>query len=103
MVLGIWPPAPCRSSFNSLAAPRRDLLLSNRAADTSQRCRQGNRRTSDAVALMKRPRTPATLLPAVRRAHADPGVPDLLIVDLWIVDHNIQSQPLHRQSPDRRQ
>ena len=42
-------------------------------------------------------------LAAVRSSNADPGVPDLLIVDLRIIDHDIQTQSLHRQSADRRQ
>src|SRR5262249_3997159 len=39
-------------------------------------------------------------LSAVGSADADPGVALLLIVDLRIVDHHIETQPLHRQSAD---
>ena len=42
-------------------------------------------------------------LSTVRSPNADPCVADLLIVHLRIVDHDIQSQSLHRQPADRGQ
>ena len=42
-------------------------------------------------------------LSTVRGPNADPCVADLLIVHLRIVDHDIQSQSLHRQPADRGQ
>src|SRR5689334_6996948 len=51
----------------------------------------------------KPPNPQRACLSAVRGPDPDPGVPDLLIMHLRIVDHHIQSQVLHRQSADCRQ
>jgi hypothetical protein len=110
MVLEIWPPAPCRSSLNSQGrATRRELLLLHFAESRNrhpcnvaagvgiaQADRERRRQKS------RRPSVGACLA-AVRSSNADPGVPDPLIVDLRIIDHDIQTQSLHRQSADRRQ
>src|ERR1700756_2682598 len=113
MVLEIWPPAPF---CPSLLAPR--LAHSGRIRRRPS-LRFAESRSRHSVTLpparsLRKPTAPPPLsekappirragLPAVRRPNADPGVPDLLIVHLRIVDHDIQSQSLHRQSADCRQ